>query len=532
MNADVVCEFNTKRLRRGPKQGSLKALRSEIAKLEARLQKQHEDTCSGLHDIDQMNISEASGSDGEQSQTSESKRRPCYTHTPPPSTSQQSAFSASLNIATSIGDVNVSELMRADLDQLYFERAHPLVPILRRHRYFSWANEPAIDTPRKCLQYAMWTIAMSLSTQFESLRETVYNEARQMLESLDMSENDMLIVRIEQAQAWILITFYEFLRTNYRRGFISAGRVFRLVQLLRLHEVDNPVVSTGSHSPGASADWTVIEEKRRAFWVAYCLDRFISVGNRGLLTLSEEVICTCLPSLETDFQNGQIGQTWFLSEAIASGDQFSPLAECAIMATICGRVLSHNHVATVEQVYGNAAMDFWVRHEWLNSILIKQRDTFSLNHPSVSIFADPMLIFAFMAVHATTIYLCKVAEALREVGQYGTSVESPTSVTEYQSQALWAAREIARLSKEQDQAGHFKAHVFMPVAVFLSAERLLKHHKLNGQDVQSPLGKESLDVELQGCMEALRKMQKVNNLAKHYLQILETETTHAPFGVA
>lgn len=120
------------------------------------------------------------------------------------------------------------------------------------------------------------------------------------------------------------------------------------------------------------------------------------------------------------------------------------------MATICGRVLSHNHVATVEQVYGNAALDFWVRHEWLNGILIKQRDTFSLNHPSVSIFADPMLIFAFMAVHATTIYLCKVAEALREVGQYGASV------TEYQNQALWAAREIARLSKEQDQAGHFK----------------------------------------------------------------------------
>lgn len=131
---------------------------------------------------------------------------------------------------------------------------------------------------------------MSLSTQFESLREIVYNEVRQMLESLDMYENDTLTVRIEQIQAWILITFYEFLRTNYRRGYISAGRVFRLVQLLRLHEVDNPMSNIGSHSPGACEDWTAAEEKRRAFWVAYCLDRFISVGNRGLLTLSEEVV--------------------------------------------------------------------------------------------------------------------------------------------------------------------------------------------------------------------------------------------------
>lgn len=66
----------------------------------------------------------------------------------------------------------------------------------------------------------------------------------------------------------------------------------------------------------------------------------------------------------------------------------------------------------------------------------------------------------------------------------------------------------------------------MPVAVFLSAERLLNHRKLSVQE-----GKESLDVELQGCMEALRKMQKVNNLAKHYLQILESESTHVSFGV-
>lgn len=37
-------------------------------------------------------------------------------------------------------------------------------------------------------------------------------------------------------------------------------------------------------------DLIAIEEKRRAFWVAYCLDRFISVHNELPLTLNEEVV--------------------------------------------------------------------------------------------------------------------------------------------------------------------------------------------------------------------------------------------------
>lgn len=145
-----------------------------------------------------------------------------------------------------------------------------------------------MSPPRKCLQYAMWTMAMSLSAHFESMRETLYTETRQMLERLDLYENSMQNVDIEQAQAWILVTFYEFLRTNYRRGWISSGRVFRLVQLLKLHELEDQ--STCIESETLSSSCIATEEKRRTFWVAYCLDRFVSVWNGWPLTLTEEVV--------------------------------------------------------------------------------------------------------------------------------------------------------------------------------------------------------------------------------------------------
>lgn len=130
---------------------------------------------------------------------------------------------------------------------------------------------------------------MALSSQFESYRDTLYTETKQMLESLDMVENHHSHespVCIEEIQAWLLLAFYEFSRTNYKRGWVTAGRAFRLVQLARLHEIDSPERTMLLQGE----DPVVVEERRRTFWVAYCLDRFISLKNQWPLTLMEEVV--------------------------------------------------------------------------------------------------------------------------------------------------------------------------------------------------------------------------------------------------
>jgi hypothetical protein len=132
----------------------------------------------------------------------------------------------------------------------------------------------------------MWTLAMALSSQFESFRSTLYNETRRMLETLDLSEDDMTFVRIEHVQAWILLAYAEFTTKNKRRAWISAGRAFRLVQLAKLHEIDNPENIFDGEDP------VLVEERRRTFWVAYCLDRFICMESRWPLTVIEEGVCS------------------------------------------------------------------------------------------------------------------------------------------------------------------------------------------------------------------------------------------------
>jgi hypothetical protein len=148
-------------------------------------------------------------------------------------------------------------------------------------------NKSTMNEYRHCLQHAMWTLAITFSSQFGSVQETLYSKTRASLEALDVSDPDIHTCHVEHVQAWILLTFYEFTKCSYRRAWLSAGRAFRLVQLASLHNLDNPKFQKAKET---NMDPVEKEEKRRTFWMAYCLDRFISVSNGAPITLMEDVV--------------------------------------------------------------------------------------------------------------------------------------------------------------------------------------------------------------------------------------------------
>ena len=169
-------------------------------------------------------------------------------------------------------------------DQLYFDRIHQFAPILHHGRYISWRNGPSAKNAQKCLQRTMWTLAASSSAQCQSLTESLYHDSRRLLGSLEATETKSRSIEIEEVQALLLLAIYEFMRIDFRKGWMSAGRAFRLIQLMRLHEMD-------IHSVDISqTNWAETEEKRRTFWMAYLLDRFVSIRNGWPLTLSEQVV--------------------------------------------------------------------------------------------------------------------------------------------------------------------------------------------------------------------------------------------------
>ncbi|KAK1759001.1 pyrimidine pathway regulatory protein 1 [Echria macrotheca] len=561
----IVCEINHNRLARGPKKGDLKSLRSRIVALERRLSLDQtaeglligdSDLLAGLDELHHHHHVSSSEGDAphlpsppERKLTWDSEihvQLPPTTPAIAPLPLPHFKFPASPPPPRKLTPID--DLMRADLDQLYFDRVHPSVPIFNQSRYFAQqarqagGNDDIQADHRTCLQYAMWTLAMALSSQFEASRTPLYNETRQMLEALDMAEDDVARVRIEQVQAWLLIAFYEFARVNFRRGWVSAGRAFRLVQLAKLHEIDSPGVGLDG-----SGDPILVEERRRTFWLAYCLDRFICMKSQWPLTLVEEVICTRLPSPEIAFQGGHPIQMGFLSEAIASPDHslFSPLAECAILVTICGRTMSHSQVSTVEQAYGNnAPLDFWLRHEWLDGLLTRRLDALRVNYPVVSAVTDSMLLFALVLGQAAVVYLTSIMDKL------GGEQQCQPAVLEYRKRAVSAAQEIARLTKAQEHLGFFKAHIFLPLTISFGLSCLTPYQSrrrssademnatvtaAGGFSVLGPgTGMEmaamhGLDADMQTCMEALRKMQSFNNLARDFVSPARDEFTGFTF---
>ncbi|KAE8393611.1 fungal-specific transcription factor domain-containing protein [Aspergillus alliaceus] len=427
---------------------------------------------------------------------------------------QTEVFPAFLSGPFSPSAVTVlTDLMKRDLVQLYFDRVHPVVPILNQAKTCAWSLDPySMSQYQLCLQHAMWTVSMAQSAQYDHIRDRLYSETRAMLNALDLEDSAMGVCQIEQVQAWLLLTFYEFSRTNYRRGWITAGRAFRLVQLLQLYDLDNP--NTAKIGPGE--DFVELEERRRTFWVAYCLDRFVSIGNGSPLTLNEEVICTRLPCREVGFQSGTPRPECFLSEAIACNEylSLSPLAECTILVTIAGRALTHHRVSAVESVYGNMPQDFWARHEWLYSMISRRIKNLAIDYPSIPMIIDPMAMFTCMASQASVIYLCIIMESLAK------DEASRARMVPYQERAFHAAQEIARLGREHERLGYFKTHFFMPLAISLGAKWLGLHTDFRIEHPERPLI-EPTEVSLQALLGILRRMGEMNNLATYQLSVLK-----------
>lgn len=78
---------------------------------------------------------------------------------------------------------------------------------------------------------------------------------------------------------------------------MSLGRSFRLLQLMGLYKMDGADrivnrygIETTVDWIETTVDWIETEQRRRTFWMAYCLDRLVSLHNGCALTFNEQVV--------------------------------------------------------------------------------------------------------------------------------------------------------------------------------------------------------------------------------------------------
>ena len=170
---------------------------------------------------------------------------------------------------------------------MYFEKIHPSLPVIHRRRYLAAMNLAPHMRPPVCLRYAMWCLAASISDNYVELQEIFYHRARKYIEIDEMKGHGECQLTLAHAQCWSLIANYEFKSMYFPRSWMSTGRATRLSQMMGLHRLDGYGLDV-KQCLSPPRDWTEREERRRTFWLAFCQDRYASIGTGWPMIVEEK----------------------------------------------------------------------------------------------------------------------------------------------------------------------------------------------------------------------------------------------------
>ncbi|KAI3327608.1 hypothetical protein HD806DRAFT_519666 [Xylariaceae sp. AK1471] len=436
-------------------------------------------------------------------------------------------------------DMNLTPMICTDLDQLFFDRVYPFAPIVHKFRYLSWSQQTDKSKQKLCLQHAMRTLAASFSSQFQLLRNDLYKQARELLHALETNDQESsacaYTFSIEHIQAWILLAMYEWMSNagNYHCGMVSAGRGFRLIQLMRLYDLDKDQ-STGAGNNCNNEiprDWVDTESMRRTFWLAFTIDRFTSAIDDLPLNFDERQIRTRLPAPEASFTNAEATTTLFLSETINAienerqVDSISPFTQSIIAATVCGRVLEHRHRSPGPVVHQpphmmnarhpehirDAMYKFCNRHRSINSLLSQHQKLLVVGN--VPDRPDPLLIFVVLTEYMAVFMLYETMESKLFGSDIHAKQVADALTAEQRQQLVDAVDDLSALTATLRQLNYFQTHPLLPIPLFSIAKFCLAHNRLHENSYSSLIPHVS---------SALQGLVGINALAQIAIQLLRS----------
>lgn len=134
-----------------------------------------------------------------------------------------------------------------------------------------------------------------------------------------------------------------------------------------------------------------------------------------------------------------------------SGEEISPFAESAIMATICGRVLTLKRQPVLEYGTPSTTQAFYLQHSSINTLLMTRLQMLTRAISSVKGHPDSMLVFLATSAYMMIFMLCETVES-----RPSSSDSAHTAFTDNRQRSLAAARELGKLMAELAQLNYFE----------------------------------------------------------------------------
>ncbi|PSK37511.1 hypothetical protein B9Z65_2253 [Elsinoe australis] len=330
-----------------------------------------------------------------------------------------------------------------DLNRIYFEKVHPVAPMIHPSRYYAAMTLDPHQRPPICLRYAMWASAASVVDKYDDLQDHFYRRARKYIERDEMRGHGETIVSVQHVQTWYILSMLEFKMTYFPRAWMSTGRAARLAVMMGLHRLDFAGLEVKQCLPPPK-DWTDKEERRRTFWLCFTADRFASIGTGWPMTIDEADIRTNLPADDEAFEQSREVASVSLQKALeADGStKISSFAGVMIMACLFGRNLVHLHRTTPEDNEKNLNGKFWSRHRVLDNLLLNIALTLPDHLRLPSGINDQNTIFLNLCIHTSVICLHQAAIFKADANKLPSTIASESKI-----RCITAAAEIASIMR-------------------------------------------------------------------------------------
>jgi hypothetical protein len=178
--------------------------------------------------------------------------------------------------------------------------------------------------------------------------------------------------------------------------------------------------------------------------MAFCEDRYASIGTGWPMTVDEKDILTNLPANDEAFDLSKEETTLSLPESMSpsGSSKISAFGGIVLMACLFGRNLTHLHRPDVDDRDGDLNGEFWKRHRSLDNILLNT----SLSMPShlklPAGLNNANIVFTNMNIHTSTICLHQAAIYKADKNRLPSSISAESKV-----RCITSANEIASIMR-------------------------------------------------------------------------------------
>lgn len=401
-----------------------------------------------------------------------------------------------------------------ELHQIYFDKIHPSVPMIHKYRYLAAMNLAPNQRPPVALRYAMWTLAASVTEKFMDLRDHFYQRARKYMESDALKGHGEHMISVAHAQTHALLSSYEFKMMYFPRAWMSTGAAVRMTQMMGLHRLDGTGLDVKECLP-APRDWTEREERRRTFWMAFCQDRYASIGTGWPMTFDERDISTDLPSSDEAFELSKPERTLSLADSMTptGASKLSAFGSIVLMACLFGRNLVHLHRPDSDNRDNDLNGEFWKRHRHMDNILLNTSLSMPahLKLPMTGTPPSANIVFANMNIHTSTICLHQAAIFKADKNHLPASISAESKV-----RCITAAGEIASIMRMISHMDLSAMNPFISFCLYVAARVFVQYLKSRPEDSQT-------GDSLRFLLSAMNALKRKNPLTESFLVQLDVD---------